>query len=112
MSWKPPRTTSVRAWPATSGSPTGGRWPSRTRTSPRWPSAARDCEVALTLAGAAETLREEIGSPRAPAQTEALDAVLQPARTALGDQAVDLVAAGHALTPEAAVALAESACAG
>jgi len=71
-----------------------------------------DYEVALTLAGAAETLREEIGSPRAPAQTEALDAVLQPARTALGDHAVDLLAAGRALTPEAAVALAESACAG
>ena len=71
-----------------------------------------DYEVALTLAGAAETLREEIGSPRAPAQTEALDAVLQPARVALGDQAAELVAAGRALTPEAALALAESACVG
>jgi hypothetical protein len=30
----------------------------------------------------------------------------------MGDQAAELVTAGHALTPEAAVALAETTCAG
>ena len=42
---------------------------------------------ALSLLGAADTLRAELGSPRAPAQTEALDIALTPARSSLGVRA-------------------------
>ncbi len=60
-----------------------------------------DAEAAVALAGAAETLRDEIGSPRSPAQSEALDASLAVARTALGDRANEVLAAGRVLTAEA-----------
>ena len=64
--------TSAEPWPPTGGTPTAGRWPSSTRTSPPWPPAAAGTSTALDLVGAADTLRAEIGSPRAPAQAEAL----------------------------------------
>lgn len=67
-------------------------------------------DQALTLAGAADTLREEIGSPRAPAQAETLAAALADARAELGERADELVAAGRALDPDTAYALAEAAC--
>jgi adenylate cyclase len=61
-------------------------------------------QPALVLAGAAETRRVEIGTPRSPTDSEKLDAALAPAREAL-DEADQLaaVAKGQSLTLEAAV---------
>ena len=65
-----------------------------------------DADAAVALAGAAETLRDEIGSPRSPAQSEALDTSLAAARATLGDRSDEVLAAGHALTADAAYELA------
>ena len=42
---------------------------------------------AFELVGAADTLREEIGTPRAPGSEEGLERHLAPARAALGEAA-------------------------
>jgi tetratricopeptide (TPR) repeat protein len=52
---------------------------------------AGDFEPALELVGAADTMREEIGSPRGPALEAELDRRLQRAREALGNEAADAV---------------------
>lgn len=69
-----------------------------------------EAEQALTLAGAADGLRAEIGSPRAPAQQESLDTALAPARSEVGDQVEAILARGRALEGDIAYALAEDAC--
>jgi class 3 adenylate cyclase/tetratricopeptide (TPR) repeat protein len=65
-------------------------------------------ERALSLAGAAAALRDEIGAPLPPAEQETLDARLAPARTALGARADDTLQRGRTLTFEASLALAMS----
>jgi predicted ATPase/class 3 adenylate cyclase len=52
---------------------------------------AGEFESALELVGAADTMRQEIGSPRGPALDAELDRRLQTAHEALGDQAADAV---------------------
>ncbi len=72
-------------------------------------AAARGAaELALRLAGAAAALRAEVGTPLPPAEQEALDRQLAGARAALGEAAGALFAAGQALTPDAAAALASA----
>ncbi len=65
-------------------------------------------DQALMLVGAADTLRAEIGSPRSPAQDEALAITLTPARAASADPDA-VVEAGRDLDGQAALALAEAA---
>ncbi len=67
-------------------------------------------DQALELAGAADTLRAEIGSPRAPAQQDALDTALASARAAMGERADVMVESGRALSADTAIALAAEAC--
>lgn len=63
---------------------------------------------ALRLAGAADGVRAELGSPRAPAQQETLDATLTPARESLGDDAAQAaVGYGRGLDLDAGIRLAE-----
>jgi non-specific serine/threonine protein kinase len=63
-------------------------------------------ERALRLAGAAEALRETIGSPLAPAEREDLDRSVAKARAALADEVAEgAFGAGRALTLEQAVNL-------
>ena len=71
---------------------------------------ADDLESALLLTGAADVMREELGSPRSPAQQEALDAVLSPARAALGARGDQCVVEGRALGAENTVAVALRVC--
>ena len=68
-------------------------------------------EAALRLVGAAETVRDELGSPRSPTQEEDLRTDLAPARTAAGADADALLEAGRRLDLEEAAALAAEACA-
>ncbi|HEV8636796.1 MAG TPA: tetratricopeptide repeat protein, partial [Chloroflexota bacterium] len=64
---------------------------------------------ALRLAGAAAALRETVGSPLAPVDTTMLERWLGPARAALsGEAAAAAWEEGRAMTPEQAVAYAES----
>lgn len=67
-------------------------------------------ETALTLAGCADTLRDEIGSPRAPAQADAFAAALAPARAEVGDRTDECLSLGRSLDTDTAYALAEQAC--
>ena len=64
----------------------------------------------MELVGAADTLRAEIGSPRAPAQAEALTVMLEPAREALADDADAAIERGRILSGDDAASLAESVC--
>ena len=52
---------------------------------------AGEFEPALELVGAADRMREEIGSPRGPALDAELDRRLQAAHDALGDEAADAI---------------------
>ena len=61
---------------------------------------------ALHLAGAATTLREEIGAPLTPSEVEQLDEGLAPARKALADRAELTWSEGQALSLEEALTLA------
>ena len=71
-----------------------------------------DPSRALELIGAAESLRDEIGSPRAPSLQAELDEQLAPARAQLGeDGAVAALARGRARAFDDAVVLALERCA-
>ena len=64
-------------------------------------------DPALRLGGAASALRESINAPLSPPEQASLDRKLEPARQVLGaDLAATVWAAGRALGPEQAVALA------
>lgn len=63
-------------------------------------------DTALRLAGAAQSLRDALGSPRSPALVEQLAQRLAGARSALGPRADVAVAEGAALTSAEAAALA------
>nr|WP_231126732.1 tetratricopeptide repeat protein [Motilibacter aurantiacus] len=65
---------------------------------------------ALRLVAAAERLRDEIGSPRSPAQQAQLEEALGPAREELGNRAEKECSAGQALDPAEAFALALRVC--
>lgn len=66
---------------------------------------------ALLLIGSAESLREEIGSPRAPSLQEEIDALLAPARAELEEtEAEAAVETGRGLDLEGAVKLALEVC--
>lgn len=66
-----------------------------------------DASAALALVGAADAMREAIGSPRVAAQQADLDARLHPARSLLGEAAAAAAhGAGRALDAEAAQQLA------
>ena len=68
-------------------------------------------ERAFELVGAADTLREEIGTPRAPGLEEELEGQLAPARAALGDtEAAAARAHGHSLAAPDVFALALHVC--
>ena len=70
-----------------------------------------DGELAFELVGAPDTLRDEIGTPRAPALEEELERQLAPARRAIGGvAATDARARGQALTLTEALDLALGAC--
>jgi predicted ATPase/class 3 adenylate cyclase len=73
-------------------------------------AAAEDPRAALTLLGAAEAVRESIGSPRAPALQAELRERLAPARAALGAEADAVQAAGRGLDIDAACARALAVC--
>ena len=63
--------------------------------------------LAVRLWGAAERLREEIGSPLAPAEQEEHERAVPAARQALGEEAFDAAwAEGRAMTMEQAIACA------
>ena len=65
---------------------------------------------ALRLAGAAESIRAQIGSPRVAAQQEEMDGRLGPARRALGAAGSQQEAAGRVMGPEDARQLASRLC--
>jgi class 3 adenylate cyclase/tetratricopeptide (TPR) repeat protein len=70
-------------------------------------ASTADPVQALRLIGSAESLRDEIGSPRATSLQEELDGRLASARTQLGDVDADAaIASGRTLDLDAAVALA------
>ena len=69
-----------------------------------------DSERAFELVGAADSLREEIGSPRAPGQEEELERHLATARSTLGDSAEAARARGQSLLLPETFAQALSAC--
>ena len=70
-----------------------------------------DGELAFELVGASDTLRDEIGTPRAPGLEEELERQLAPARRAIGGvAATDARARGQALTLTEALDLALGAC--
>ena len=58
---------------------------------------------ALCLAGAAATLRDEIGAPLTASETEQLESALAPAREALGNAAQSAFAEGRAMSLPAAI---------
>ena len=71
-----------------------------------------DPSRALELIGAADSLREEIGAPRAPSLQEEIDEQLAPARTQLrGPEAEAALAKGRALTLDDGVGVALELCA-
>ncbi len=70
-----------------------------------------DHDSALVLVGAADVVREELGSPRPPAQQQELDAHLVDARSELGAWADEATASGRTLTIDQAVDRALVACA-
>ena len=71
-----------------------------------------DPSRAFELIGTAESLRDEIGSPRAPSLQEELDEQLAPARTQLrGPEAEAALAKGRALTLDDGVGVALELCA-
>jgi class 3 adenylate cyclase/tetratricopeptide (TPR) repeat protein len=65
---------------------------------------------ALELVGAADRLREEIGTPRSPALAESLDEALRAAREYLGDEAEAAGRRGRELVTSAAIDLAVAFC--
>jgi adenylate cyclase len=66
-------------------------------------------EAALRLAGAASTLRQEIGAPLSPTEKNKLEEVLAPARQALGKEAAAAAQTqGQAMPLEEAIELAMS----
>jgi non-specific serine/threonine protein kinase len=68
-------------------------------------ASSGEWERALELAGAAEALRERIGSHATPADQLLMDRALEPARVALGGPSAELArAAGRALSADAALA--------
>jgi hypothetical protein len=68
-------------------------------------------ERAFELVGAADALREEIGTPRAPGLDEELERHLAPARSTLGDEAAaEARGRGQALTLPDVLALALRVC--
>ncbi len=67
--------------------------------------ANADPARALTLAGAASTVRDAIGSPLSTVEQEKLDQKLAPARLALGDNADGVWRAGEQLSLADAIAL-------
>jgi class 3 adenylate cyclase/tetratricopeptide (TPR) repeat protein len=70
-------------------------------------SSTADRARALWLIGSAESLRDEIGSPRAPSLQEELDGQLASSRAQLGEAEADAaIASGRALDADGAVALA------
>jgi predicted ATPase/class 3 adenylate cyclase len=70
-----------------------------------------DAEQAFELVGAADALREEIGTPRAPGLEEELERHLAPARSTLGDEAAaEARGRGQSLTPPDVFALALRVC--
>lgn len=66
--------------------------------------------LALELVGAAEAMREHIGSPRVAAQQAEMDKRLGPVQESLGDEADGHLAAGRVLGTQEAVALANRLC--
>ena len=71
-----------------------------------------DPRAALRLVGAAEAMREAIGSPRVAAQQAELDERLRPAGRYWGEEAAAEHAAGLGLGPDAALQLALQLCGG
>jgi tetratricopeptide (TPR) repeat protein len=70
-----------------------------------------DGALAFELVGASDTLRDEIGTPRAPGLEEELERQLAPARRAIGGvAATEARARGQALTLTEALDLALGAC--
>ncbi len=66
-------------------------------------------ERAVLLLGAVNALREQLGSPPPPADSEDADAALERARKALGEAAADAAwAAGRAVAPDQLTALARA----
>lgn len=72
--------------------------------------ADQDPLAALRLVGAAEAIREAIGSPRVPAQEAELDDRLGSVRGRLGGAAVDEHEAGRGLDQDVAYRLALELC--
>lgn len=67
-----------------------------------------DYQLALQLTGVADSVRADLGSPRSPAQQDALDKILAKARGSLGeDSAQAAILQGRALDLDVGIQLAE-----
>ena len=83
ITMRPDATTRPACGP-TATTTTPGRWRSCWRTSASWRRMLAEPELALQLVGAADTLREEIGAPRAPALEQQLENELAQGAEVLG----------------------------
>ena len=90
---------------------TSGRSRSSSRTSASWRDSAATRSSRSSSSAPSDTLRDEIGTPRAPGLEEELERQLAPARRAIGGvAATEARARGQALTLTEALDLALGAC--
>jgi tetratricopeptide (TPR) repeat protein len=69
-----------------------------------------ESEAAIVLAAAAESLHDELGTPRIPSVVAEIDLALEPARRALGPAAATATATGSRLGAAGANTLAGTIC--